>query len=59
MSYIGIKLYTDQTELRLDVELIKKKQTNQDKNMEVVFQYLDELMEKKNLQQKANTSDIK
>ncbi len=41
------KLYADQTELRLDVELIKKKQNNQDKNMEVVFQYLDELMDKK------------
>ncbi len=41
------KLYTDQTELRLDVEKIKKKQDNQDKNLEVVFQYLDELIDKK------------
>ncbi len=40
------KLLTDQTELRLDVELLKKKQDNQDKNMEIVFQYLDELTEK-------------
>ena len=41
------KLLTDQAELRFDVEIIKKKQNNQDKNMEVIFQYLDELMEKK------------
>ncbi len=34
-------------ELRLEVEKIKKKLDNQDKNMEVVFQYLDELLEKK------------
>ena len=40
-------LFTDQIELRLDVEKIKKKQNNQDKNLEIVFQYLDELMENK------------
>ncbi|MBC7475278.1 MAG: ORF6N domain-containing protein, partial [Candidatus Sericytochromatia bacterium] len=32
---------------RLEVEKIKKKLDNQDKNMEIVFQYLDELLEKK------------
>ncbi|KIO75761.1 DNA-binding protein [Pedobacter lusitanus] len=41
------QLLTDHTELRLEVEKIKKKLDNQDKNMEVVFQYLDELLEKK------------
>lgn len=38
---------TVHTELSLDVEKIKKKLDNQDKNMEVVFRYLDELLEKK------------
>ena len=35
------------SELRLEIEQIKKKLNNQDKNMEVVFQYLDELADKK------------
>lgn len=35
------------SELRLEIEHIKKKLNNQDKNMEVVFQYLDELADKK------------
>ncbi len=34
-------------ELRYDIEKIKKKLDNQDKNMEIVFRYLDELIEKK------------
>lgn len=37
----------DNTELRLDIEQIKNKLNNQDKNMEIVFRYLDELLEKK------------
>ena len=37
----------DTTELSLDVEKIKKKIDNQGKNIEQVFQYLDELLEKK------------
>ncbi|MBC8053471.1 MAG: ORF6N domain-containing protein [Sphingobacteriaceae bacterium] len=41
------QMLADNTELRLEVEKIKKKLDNQDKNMEVVFQYLDELLEKK------------
>ena len=32
--------------LALEVELIKKKLTNQDKNIELVFSYLDELVDK-------------
>lgn len=35
------------TELRLEIELIKKKLHNYGKNIELVFQYLDELLEKK------------
>jgi hypothetical protein len=37
----------DNTDLRLDIEKIKNKLDNQDKNMEIVFRYLDELLEKK------------
>lgn len=40
-------MLSEHTELRLEIEKIKKKLDNQDKNMEVVFQYLDELLEKK------------
>ena len=41
------QMLLDNTELRLEIEKIKKKLDNHDKNMEVVFQYLDELLEKK------------
>ena len=37
----------DNTELRLTVEEIRKKSDNNSKNIELVFQYLDELLEKK------------
>jgi hypothetical protein len=40
-------MLTDHTELRLEIEKIKEKLDNQDKNMEVVFQYIDELLDKK------------
>ncbi|RBQ05266.1 ORF6N domain-containing protein [Pedobacter miscanthi] len=33
------------TEIRLEVEKIKKKVDNQDKNIEVIFRYFDELLE--------------
>lgn len=36
----------DTLTLKLDIEDIKKKLENQDKNIELVFNYLDELMEK-------------
>jgi hypothetical protein len=36
----------DTLNLKLDIEDIKKKLANQDKNIELVFNYLDELMEK-------------
>jgi hypothetical protein len=40
-------MFMDNTELRLEIEKIKSKLDNQDKNMEVVFRYLDELIENK------------
>lgn len=38
---------TDTTELKLAVEEIRRKTENNTKNIEVVFQYLDELLDKK------------
>jgi phage regulator Rha-like protein len=35
------------TELKLEIERIKKKIDNHDKNIEIVFRYFDELLEKK------------
>ena len=35
------------TELKLEIERIKKKIDNSDKNIEIVFRYFDELLEKK------------
>jgi len=40
------EIYIDNLSLRLDVEEIKKRLENQDKNIELVFSYLDELIEK-------------
>ncbi len=41
------QMFIDNTDLRLEIEKIKSKLNNQDKNMEIVFRYLDELVEKK------------
>jgi ferritin-like metal-binding protein YciE len=41
------KALIDNAELRLAIEDIKKKTDNNTKNIELVFQYLDELIEKK------------
>lgn len=38
------QMFLDNTELRLEIEKIKSKLDNQDKNMEIVFRYLDELI---------------
>ena len=38
---------TDNLSLKLDIEEIKKKLTDHSKNIELVFNYLDELIEKK------------
>jgi hypothetical protein len=40
------EMLVDTLNLRLDIDVIKKKLENQDKNIELVFNYLDELMEK-------------
>jgi hypothetical protein len=40
------KLLSDNSEFRLTLEEIRKKTENNTKNIEVVFQYLDELIEK-------------
>jgi ORF6N domain len=41
------QMLLDHTELRVEIEKIKMKLDNQDKNMDVVFRCLDELIEKK------------
>lgn len=40
------QIIADNTDIRLEIEKIKNKLDNQDKNMEIVFRYLDELLEK-------------
>ncbi len=40
------QMLTDTLVLKLDVEEIKRRLSNHDKNLELVFNYLDELMEK-------------
>lgn len=37
----------DNTEIRLAIEKLEKKTDNNTKNIEVVFQYMDELIDKK------------
>ena len=41
------EVLSDNTELRLAIEQIRKKTDNNSKNLEVIFKYLDELLEKK------------
>lgn len=41
------QMFTDNLSLKLEIEDIKKKLSNQNKNIELVFSYLDELLEKK------------
>ena len=40
------ELFVDSLKLKLDIEEIKRRLANQDKNLELVFTYLDELIEK-------------
>lgn len=40
------EMLVDTVGLKLEIEEIKKKIQNQDKNIELVFSYLDELIEK-------------
>lgn len=41
------EMLTDNLSLKLEIEEIKKKLTNHSKNIELVFNYLDELIDKK------------
>lgn len=41
------EVLTDNLSLKLEIEAIKKKLTNHSKNIELVFNYLDELIDKK------------
>ena len=41
------EIFTDNLAMKLDIEEIKKKLSNHSKNIELVFDYLDELIEKK------------
>ena len=43
------QMLADNSDLRIDFEIMKKKIENQGKNIELVFQYVDELMEKKEI----------
>ena len=49
----------DNLSLKLDIEELKKKLENQDKNIELVFSYLDELMEKKENPKQSNPVGFK
>ena len=40
------EVLTDNLSIRLEIEEIKKQLVNHDKNIELVFSYLDELIEK-------------
>ena len=41
------QMLADNTELRLEIEQIKQKINNHDQSIEIVFRYIDELLEKK------------
>lgn len=41
------EMLTDSLSVKLEIEEIKKKLTNHSKNIELVFNYLDELIDKK------------
>ncbi len=41
------EMLADNLNIKLEIEEIKKKLSNQNKNIELVFSYLDELIEKK------------
>ncbi|MBC7914703.1 MAG: ORF6N domain-containing protein [Pyrinomonadaceae bacterium] len=46
------QLLNDQTEFKFEIEEIKRQLNNHDKNLELVFSYLDRLKEKKELPRK-------
>jgi hypothetical protein len=43
------QMLLDNTEIRLAIEKLEKKTDNNTKNIEVVFQYMDELIDKKEI----------
>lgn len=47
------QIFASQNELKIEIEDIKQKLNNQDKNIELVFSYLDELSEKKSQPRKS------
>jgi hypothetical protein len=53
------QMLSDTTELRLEIEQIKKKVNNHDQNIEIVFWYLDELLAKKDKEEKRNKIGFK
>jgi hypothetical protein len=53
------QMFLDTTELKIDILQIKKKLENHDKNIELVFSYLDELTEKKENEPKRPTIGYK
>lgn len=53
------QMLLDTTDLKIDILKIKKKLENHDKNIELVFSYLDELTEKKENEPKRTTIGYK
>ncbi|MBK9282935.1 MAG: ORF6N domain-containing protein [Sphingobacteriaceae bacterium] len=53
------QILTENTELRLAIEKLEKKSDNNTKNIEIVFQYLDELIEKKENQKPRRQIEYK
>ena len=52
-------IMSDNTELRIEIEKIKNKLNNHSQNIELVFKYLDELIEKKSAPVKRKKIDYK
>ena len=53
------EMLTDTLNIKLDIEEIKKKLSHQNKNIELVFTFLDELIEKKENQRKRQKIGFK
>ncbi|GAC1314969.1 MAG: hypothetical protein NVSMB24_40200 [Mucilaginibacter sp.] len=52
-------MFMDNSELRFEIEKIKSKLDNQDKNMEIIFRCLDELLDKKHEPQERKAIGFK
>lgn len=53
------QMLLDTTEIKIDILQIQKKLQNHDKNIELVFSYLDELTEKRKTKVTESKLDIK